>query len=73
MIVLQNHLLTLDVSHLAAVPSDGTSKCQIILVYPLDTHAKLENTVKLGNKELFDKELIGIKEPFPVPNLSFTS
>ena len=23
-------------------------------------------TVKLGNKERFDKELIGIKEPFPV-------
>ena len=30
-------------------------------------------TVKLGNKELFDKEQIGIKEPFPVTNLPFTS
>ena len=30
-------------------------------------------TVKLGNKERFDKELIGIKEPFPVTNLPFTS
>ena len=29
-------------------------------------------TVKLGNKELFDKEQIGIKEPFPVTNLPFT-
>ena len=29
--------------------------------------------VKLGNKELFDKEKIGIKEPFPVTNLPFTS
>ena len=30
-------------------------------------------TVKLGNKERFDKEQIGIKEPFPVTNLLFTS
>ena len=29
-------------------------------------------TVKLGNKEQFDKEQIGIKEPFPVTNLPFT-
>ena len=31
------------------------------------------STVKLGNKELFDKEQIGIKEPFPVTNLPFAS
>ena len=31
------------------------------------------NKVKLGNKERFDKEQIGIKEPFPVTNLPFTS
>ena len=31
------------------------------------------NTVKLGNKERFDKEQISIKEPFPVTNLPFTS
>ena len=30
-------------------------------------------TVKLGNKEQFDKEQIGIKEPFPVTNLPSTS
>ena len=30
-------------------------------------------TVKPGNKERFDKEKIGIKEPFPVTNLPFTS
>ena len=30
-------------------------------------------TVKLGIKELFDKEQIGIKEPFTVTNLPFTS
>ena len=31
------------------------------------------STVKLGIKELFDKEQIGNKEPFPVTNLPFTS
>jgi hypothetical protein len=31
------------------------------------------HTVKLGNKERFDKDLIGIKEPFSVTNLPFTS
>ena len=35
--------------------------------------ASFENTVKLGNKERFDQEQIGIKEPFPVTNLPFTS
>ena len=35
--------------------------------------ARLIDTVKLGNKERFDKEQIGIKEPFPVTNLPFTS
>ena len=30
-------------------------------------------TVKLGNKEQFDKEQICIKEPFPVTNLPLTS
>ena len=30
-------------------------------------------TVKLGDKERFDKEQIGVKEPFPVSNCQFTS
>ena len=30
-------------------------------------------TVKLGDKEHFDKEQIGVKEPFPVTNCQFTS
>ena len=34
---------------------------------------KIVCTVKLGNKERFDKEQIRIKEPFPVTNLPFTS
>ena len=32
-----------------------------------------KSTVKLGNKERFDKEQIGIKEPFPITSLPFTS
>ena len=35
-------------------------------------YSKFASTVKLGNKEWFDKEQIGIKEPFPVTNLPFT-
>jgi hypothetical protein len=31
------------------------------------------STVKLGIKDMFDKEQICIKEPFPVTNLPFTS
>jgi hypothetical protein len=30
-------------------------------------------TVKLGNKERFYKEQIGVKEPFPVTSCQFTS
>ena len=30
-------------------------------------------TVKLGDKEHFDKEQIGVKEPFPVTNCQFIS
>ena len=30
-------------------------------------------TVKLGDKERFDKKQIGVKEPFPVTNCQFTS
>ena len=30
-------------------------------------------TVKLGGKEHFDKEHIGVKEPFPVTKCQFTS
>ena len=50
-----------------------------LLLLPFLTAAEFYNlghiqgTVKLGNKERFDKEQIGIKEPFPVTNLPFTS
>ena len=32
-----------------------------------------QSTVKLGDKERFDKEQIGVKEPFPVTKCQFTS
>ena len=31
------------------------------------------STVKLGDKERFDKEQIGVKEPFPETKYQFTS
>ena len=31
------------------------------------------STVKLRNKEQFDKKQIGVKKPFPVTNCQFTS
>ena len=34
---------------------------------------KFVRTVKLGDKERFDKEQIGAKEPFLMINLPFTS
>ena len=36
-------------------------------------NASPESTVKLGDNEGFDKEQIGVKEPFPMSNLQFTS
>ena len=34
---------------------------------------KRNNSVKLSDKELFDKEQIGVKEPFHVTKCQFTS
>ena len=34
---------------------------------------RLYYRVKLGDKERFDKEQIGVKEPFSVTNCQFTS
>ena len=42
-------------------------------VFFMNYEERFACTVKLENKELFDKEQIGIKEPFPVTNLPFTS
>ena len=39
----------------------------------LYTTVETYTTVKLGDKERFDKEQIGKKEPFPVTNFPFTS
>ena len=42
-------------------------KISSIFVAFLENMNFMINTVKLGNKERFVKELIGIKEPFPWP------
>ena len=45
-----------------------------MLIFKHSTQKLLKSsTGKLGNKERFVDELIGIKEPFPVTNLPFTS
>ena len=40
---------------------------------PTTTIRFSECTVKLGDKERFDKEQIGVKEPFPMNKCQFTS
>ena len=48
------------------------SLCFLSIYYVLPCLFEV-NTVKLGNKERFDKEQIGIEEPIPVTNLPFSS
>ena len=51
-------------------PHKRTKVKRVCLVH---IHFFFDDTVKLGNKERFDKEQIGIREPYPVTNLPFTS
>ena len=60
--------------------SSGNLALVLLILDPLQLETTyLPNTVKLGNKERFDKEQIGIKElidikePFPITNLPFAS
>ena len=53
--------------------SGNCTKLHFDQVLPSDNLNFLIHTVKLGNKERFDKEKIGNKEPFPVTNLPSTS
>ena len=48
-------------------------KGRCIKILPCDIYQSLINTVKFGDKERFDKEQIGVKEPFPVTKCQFTS
>ena len=50
---------------------DATFECSMLMFSYLDTFKA--GTVKLGIKELFDKEQIGNKEPFLGTNLPLTS
>ena len=36
-------------------------------------HMQIHDSVKPGDKERFDKEQMGVKEPFPVTNCQLTS
>ena len=47
----------------------GDSESQLLYSWKF----AIKNTVKLGDKERFDKEQIGVKEPFLVTNCQFTS
>ena len=38
----------------------------------LSTYSQTTISVKLGDEERFDKEQIGVKEPFPVTKCQFT-
>jgi hypothetical protein len=49
----------------------GIFVCFLVLAAP--ANRKKNSIIELGNKERFDKEQIGIKEPFPVTNLPFIS
>ena len=44
----------------------------VVLINNFDMYRNL-TTVKLGDKERFDKEQLGVKEPFPVTKCQFTS
>ena len=70
--------------HLYAFNGDKTCLCEVICVNDPHSAWFIGNTigkffwqkisaVKLGYKERFDKEQIGVKEPFSVTNCQFTS
>ena len=46
---------------------------QSLMKVQISIYPPMISKYKLGNKERFDKKQIGIKEPFPVSNLPFTS
>ena len=45
----------------------------VFSIFELFLKAKVLLPVKLGDKERFYKEQIGVKEPFPMTNFQFTS
>ena len=48
---------------------------EVVMFYCKSCHIVMssESTIKLGDKERFDKERIDVKEPFPMTNCQFTS
>ena len=51
----------------------STETANIANVEITATFKNVASTVKLGDKEWFDKEQISAKEPFPMTNCQFTS
>ena len=49
----------------------GKQYCYIMKNFP-ESNWVFINAVKLGDKESFDKEQIGVKEPFPVTKCQST-
>ena len=63
---METSLKVLQVAGLQAAPHPG-----YILPSKNYLWGPPSNTVKLGDKERFDKEQIGVEEPFPVTNVTF--
>ena len=66
---IQNRRLNFNSTHCEKVGNLALGSCTNIQILKISNVC----TVKLGNKEQFDKKQIGTKEPFPVTNLPFTS
>jgi hypothetical protein len=62
------HIVDKDLSCLWSMLNFNFKKRKENLSYEIQIHS-----VKLGDKERFDKEQIGVKEPFPVTKYQFTS
>ena len=58
-----------DISQQALSPKFANTQ----IGHPLQTLPYGTTTVKLGDKERFDKEQVGVKESFPMTNRQFTS
>ena len=57
----------------STVYSKRSAASNFITSWPVEHSGQKGGTVKLGDKERFDKEQIGFKEPFPLTNFHFTS
>ena len=68
-----NEAATRSFGLLLQLPPTSSCHCALLLYHQRYIRLLNYNIVQLGNKEWFDKEQIGIKEPYPMTNLPFTS